>query len=439
MATINSKALRGQLAIIMGALTKAAVAEICEVVDEGYALLQIEITRSHQENEDLKKKLHLIESIVLRGSGGGGGGGKKEEAPAAADDDPVVVTGVEDARQPETEQEQRGRDEGEAGGEMLPDVVLIKDEDSDSNDTFEDGTRASDGGRSVTSAPMGRRLKRRWPGNEEGTCQAEPKSEPRVLKSPECRLGPVSQYTLDSPHSLPGCSSQLGNDEVEAGGSVCSFDPDIHVVHQERPLVPGMSSANRSAYFGGHGSGGAQMDSQSPPNRAELDLSLTWTKQLKSQMSYAQFHQNENMEDDAFGLKLVSVSGSTSADCQLSENSSSTFDYEDGDVMTFGLYRDQSGHASLCGGSKGKRFVCSICSKTYATSQNLEVHLRIHTGERPFSCSQCGKKFTQSAHLKSHLSVHTGERPYTCSFCAKSFIVKYSLKLHMKKCHSVPV
>lgn len=53
----------------MGALTKAAVAEICEVVDEGYAVLQMEITRSHKENEDLKKKLHLIESIVVRGSG----------------------------------------------------------------------------------------------------------------------------------------------------------------------------------------------------------------------------------------------------------------------------------------------------------------------------------------------------------------------------------
>ncbi|KAG8013758.1 hypothetical protein GBF38_015889, partial [Nibea albiflora] len=68
---LSSKALHEQLSIIMGALTKAAVAEICEVVDEGYAVLQLEITRSHKENEDLRKKLHLIESIVVRGSGGG--------------------------------------------------------------------------------------------------------------------------------------------------------------------------------------------------------------------------------------------------------------------------------------------------------------------------------------------------------------------------------
>lgn len=79
MAVLPRRALHEQLSVIMGALTKAAVAEICEAVDEGYAALQMEITRSHKENDDLKKKLHLIESIVVRGGGGGGGGGTAAE------------------------------------------------------------------------------------------------------------------------------------------------------------------------------------------------------------------------------------------------------------------------------------------------------------------------------------------------------------------------
>lgn len=83
MAVLTSKALHEQLSVIMGALTKAAVAEICEVVDEGYAVLQMEITRSHKENEDLKKKLHLIESIVVRGSSGGEAAAEAEVVPAA--------------------------------------------------------------------------------------------------------------------------------------------------------------------------------------------------------------------------------------------------------------------------------------------------------------------------------------------------------------------
>lgn len=283
---------------------------------------------------------------------------------------------------------------------------------------------------SVTSTSLSRTVKRRWPGSEAADRKSSSSSSSKV--SAGTPKPSVSVYTLDSPRSEPGCSGQLGADNMEADSSVYSvqMNPDVQLVNQDCSLVPPTSS--QTAYYGS----GALLDSQSPTNRAELDLSLTWTKQAKGQMSFSQFHQSD--DGDAFGIKLISVSGSTSTDCQLSESSNSALEYDDADMMNFGLYRDQPGHSQLGGGGggiRGKRFICSICNRTYATSQNLDVHMRIHTGERPFSCSQCGKKFTQSAHLKSHLSVHSGERPYACTMCSRSFIVKYSLKLHMKKCH----
>ncbi|XP_029381574.1 zinc finger protein 281-like [Echeneis naucrates] len=419
MAALSSGALHRQLSVIMAALTKAAVAEICELVDEGYAALQAEVRRSHRENRDLREKLHLIQSIVVRGGGGGGTEGGPEE-----------------------QQQQPGAgDSGAAGGppEEIPEVVLIKDEDSDSNEAFEEDNRPSaEGGMTaardtITSTPAGQSVKRHWTGNED----AEKRSSPEQHGMKTWKES-VSVYTLDSPRSEPGCSGQLGGDELEAGETACSYssqmDPNVQLVHQDCSLVsPG---ADRQTYFGG----GSLMESQSLLNRVEMDLSPTWTKHSKNQMPFAQFHQSENTDANVFSLKLIDVSGSISTDCQLSESSNSAFEYEDGDMMNFALYGDQSGRPQLCNGQpsaggRGKRFICSVCKKTYATSQNLEVHMRIHTGERPFSCSQCGKKFTQSAHLKSHLSVHSGERPYACTFCARSFIVKYSLKLHMKKCH----
>lgn len=72
-------AFHAQLASIMEVLANTAVAEICELVDGGYSVLQLEISRSRKENEQLRRKLRLMElraarTGALRALGGGGGG-----------------------------------------------------------------------------------------------------------------------------------------------------------------------------------------------------------------------------------------------------------------------------------------------------------------------------------------------------------------------------
>lgn len=57
-----------QLASIMEVLANTAVAEICELVDSGYSLLQLEISRSRKENEVLRRKLRLMELRAARAS-----------------------------------------------------------------------------------------------------------------------------------------------------------------------------------------------------------------------------------------------------------------------------------------------------------------------------------------------------------------------------------
>ena len=51
-----------------------------------------------------------------------------------------------------------------------------------------------------------------------------------------------------------------------------------------------------------------------------------------------------------------------------------------------------------------KRFQCDVCSKSFGYRHHLQLHTRIHTGERPHKCNECDKSFKQSAALKKGTS-----------------------------------
>uniref|UniRef100_A0A4W5K561 C2H2-type domain-containing protein n=1 Tax=Hucho hucho TaxID=62062 RepID=A0A4W5K561_9TELE len=55
-----------QMASIMEVLANAAVAEICKLVDDDYAVFRLEITQSQNENRGLRRKLQLLELKVAR-------------------------------------------------------------------------------------------------------------------------------------------------------------------------------------------------------------------------------------------------------------------------------------------------------------------------------------------------------------------------------------
>uniref|UniRef100_A0A182TMP3 Zinc finger protein 865 n=1 Tax=Anopheles melas TaxID=34690 RepID=A0A182TMP3_9DIPT len=78
-----------------------------------------------------------------------------------------------------------------------------------------------------------------------------------------------------------------------------------------------------------------------------------------------------------------------------------------------------------------KSLVCSYCNKRWISQSALTIHLRTHTGERPFGCRLCDKRFKTASAMDLHERRHSGMKPYACSVCDKRFTEGSNLKVHM--------
>ena len=81
---------------------------------------------------------------------------------------------------------------------------------------------------------------------------------------------------------------------------------------------------------------------------------------------------------------------------------------------------------------KRKQSACTVCGKTFTKKRYMDIHMLVHTGEKPYECDECGRAFRQRSALRTHMVTHTGARPFPCSVCGASFTTSFSMKRHYK-------
>lgn len=353
MATYD--AFRAQLASIM-----AAVAEMCELLDDSYAALQLELSRSHRENEALRSKLRLMESTVARG------GHLRGE---------VLVFG--------------NREEGCGGALMDLNIEHIP------------------------SPGRGSKVKK--------VCRSV--SPPQPLSEPNLSAAESIHLRLDLSTSAEADSAEvvlIKEEDTEEEDSTTAPDK-LLICKTEGDSTAGPSGLHSDHVEPHHTGGTVKTDTaiSLTPDPAHKPFTLspgpslnpnptndTAPRNTRTEHSPCSVPSASRPDRDLNAFPFIGLSAS-----QLDLNRFGS-DRRFGCTYCGKYFSSARGLETHIRVHTGERpFCCAQCGKRFTQSGHLKTHQSVHTGERPFACQLCGKRFAGKQNLRIHQQKHHPNEP----------------------------
>lgn len=85
-----------------------------------------------------------------------------------------------------------------------------------------------------------------------------------------------------------------------------------------------------------------------------------------------------------------------------------------------------------------KKSECPVCGIVLSPKTNINVHLRTHSGVRPYECVLCLNRFRQKAHLMKHFRCTHNQKqpPHICLFCQIETATSNDLYRHITDQHA---
>uniref|UniRef100_A0A2M4A2W3 Putative transcriptional repressor salm n=1 Tax=Anopheles triannulatus TaxID=58253 RepID=A0A2M4A2W3_9DIPT len=148
----------------------------------------------------------------------------------------------------------------------------------------------------------------------------------------------------------------------------------------------------------------------------------------------ASFHSNRS---------IVSGGESSNNGYDDHDEDDSASQTSDGQRMANGGGRGGGSYWAQGGGEpRPDKHSCPTCHKLFAWPKSLKIHMRTHTGEKPYRCDVCGKCFGRSDSLRGHKRTHAEEHQqqqsqrimqcHLCDLCCTSGeeLVQHQLAAH---------